>query len=191
MSTSELDRWKDFSYRMARTHYAKRQNPDLKWIESNLDFFFAEIGSDADLYKSWDGVEPYPPNHPNYNPSVSQWLNCPPCACDILSGVVDDIWYQAEQHATDRELKLLDYYWERGDTDEYEAIKEKIMERWEEPLSCCIRSGMDLAFEQSAGVVGFTAGDVQKMYPEGLPKWVDGLYSLPISEMNENTRILL
>jgi hypothetical protein len=188
---NKFEKWKDFAYRMARTHYAKRQNPDLKWIESNLDCFFAEIGSDADLYECWDGTEPYPSNHPKYDHSVSQWLNCPPYACDIVSQAVQYIWGQSEQHATNRERKLLDYYWDRGDIDEYEAIKETIMDRWEEPLHCCIRSGMDLALNQSAGVMGFTAGDVRKMYPEGLPEWVDDLYGLPISEMHQNTRILL
>ena len=45
-------------------------------------------------------------------------------------------------------------------------------EQWGGPVRCCIRAGLDCASAPSAGVVGFNAGDVRRMYPEGVPDWV-------------------
>ena len=39
----------------------------------------------------------------------------------------------------------------------------------------CMRSGFDVAVEQSAGVVGFTVADVKAMWPDKpMPDWVNG-----------------
>ncbi len=55
-------------------------------------------------------------------------------------------------------------------------IRERFYEQWDEqwggPVRCCVRAGLDCASAPSAGVVGFTAGDVRDMYPEGVPDWV-------------------
>lgn len=45
-------------------------------------------------------------------------------------------------------------------------------DQWCGPVRCCLRMGLDLASEGSAGVLGFTAGDVRRMYPEGVPEWI-------------------
>ena len=45
-------------------------------------------------------------------------------------------------------------------------------EQWGGPVRCCVRAGLDFASEPSAGVLGFTAGDLRRMYPEGVPDWV-------------------
>lgn len=44
--------------------------------------------------------------------------------------------------------------------------------KFENQVSCCLRAGLDRASEPSAGVLGFTVGDLRRMYPEGLPNWV-------------------
>lgn len=36
----------------------------------------------------------------------------------------------------------------------------------------CIRAGFDMAVEPSGGVVGFTVGDLRRMYPRGIPGWL-------------------
>ncbi len=41
------------------------------------------------------------------------------------------------------------------------------------------RAGLDMASEPSAGVVGFTIGDLRRMYPEGLPEWIAGGFHGP------------
>lgn len=45
-------------------------------------------------------------------------------------------------------------------------------EQWGGPVRCCIRAGLDCASAPSGGVVGFTAGDIRAMYPDGVPAWV-------------------
>lgn len=51
---------------------------------------------------------------------------------------------------------------------------ERVRDRWCGPATCCIRAGLDCACSPSAGVMGFTAGDLRRMYPEGVPDWVKG-----------------
>lgn len=48
-------------------------------------------------------------------------------------------------------------------------------------VSCCIRAGLDCASSPSAGVIGFTVGDLRRMYPESLPGWVIEGYQPPIT----------
>jgi hypothetical protein len=49
---------------------------------------------------------------------------------------------------------------------------EQFSDQWLGPVRCCIRAGIDFACEPSAGVLGFTAGTVRRMYPDGVPDWV-------------------
>ena len=44
-------------------------------------------------------------------------------------------------------------------------------DQWGGPVCCCIRAGLDMACGPSAGVLGFTAGDLRRMFPEGVPDW--------------------
>jgi hypothetical protein len=56
-----------------------------------------------------------------------------------------------------------------GPTDAWVAWDEQ----WISPVRCCIRAGLDVASNPSRyGVVGFTIGDIRKMYPQGIPQWI-------------------
>lgn len=80
-------------------------------------------------------------------------------------------WDESE----DRELCCGDWFSEFLQSVEgYWQLSERRMENWrfEAQLHSCIRAGLDLASAPSAGVVGFTLGDLRRMYPEGLPDWV-------------------
>ncbi len=39
-------------------------------------------------------------------------------------------------------------------------------------IMCCLRAGVDVAVKPSGGVVGFTIGDVRRMFGNRLPQWV-------------------
>ncbi|GAH59039.1 unnamed protein product, partial [marine sediment metagenome] len=45
-------------------------------------------------------------------------------------------------------------------------------------IACCIRAGIDVANPDNwgGGVIGFTVGDLRKMYPEGIPDWIKANY---------------
>lgn len=45
-------------------------------------------------------------------------------------------------------------------------------EQWGDRVRCCLRAGLDMAAEPSAGVVGFCKEDINRMYPDGVPKWI-------------------
>jgi hypothetical protein len=164
---TKFARWKDFSTRMARTCYTKRQSPSLEEIKADIGSFFEHYVSEehADLYVSWDDSKK--------NPGESEG---PGYVCDLVFELMEYVWARPDKHATKRQQRLLDYYWGRAMFEEYDAIREAIVERWESPVSCCIRAGIDFAYEQSAGVLGFTAGDLRGMYPEGVPDWIKSQY---------------
>ncbi len=44
--------------------------------------------------------------------------------------------------------------------------------RFYNQIVSCIRAGFDMAVEPSAGVIGFTVGDLRRMYPRGIPSWL-------------------
>ena len=50
---------------------------------------------------------------------------------------------------------------------------------------------LDVASEPSAGVVGFTVGDLRKMYPEGIPQWIQDGYESDLSAAKDSDPIWL
>jgi hypothetical protein len=178
---TKFARWKDFSIRMAKACYSKRQNPCLSDVLDDIESFFEYGVSEeyADLYVDWDSSKNFPGQKDG-----------PGCACDIASEICDGLWGQAYNLATTKQRRLLDYYWERQQYDEYDEIREKVVDRWESPMYCCVRSGMDFAYSQSAGVAGFTVGDLLAMYPEGLPDWLKDQWTADITQVPADTHIL-
>lgn len=77
-------------------------------------------------------------------------------------------YYCPGSHIEDLEEVFIPNYWAANTDRQF----EKAVERFCDPVSCCVRAGLDLAVKPSAGVAGFTAGDIRKMYPEGVPDWV-------------------
>lgn len=155
MATNEekFKRWKDFALRMAKVCFseeAEQGHPSPEWIVKNIDWFFDELDPIGEY--SWD-------DDPHY-------------ICDRVSNWVDEIWYQPYNYATEKEVRVLDKLHDRGKYGIYDELKAKIADRWESPLHCCIRSGVDFAYEPSVGVLGYTAGDLRAMYPEGVPDWI-------------------
>ena len=201
-SMVRFNRWKDFALRMAKTCYARNRRPGREWIVNVLEQFFIDFESDdIECIVNWDGSDPYPPGNPlagrvsdlSYcgcdgwrfkhantpNPACDECHGSglrhrpfePTCVTDVVSEFLDGYC-----GCPPRCPSCLDY-----DLDEdckCEEIEERFYEQWEEqwngPVLCCIRAGLDCAFAESAGVLGFTAGDLRKMYPEGVPVWVVG-----------------
>ncbi|MFB6402843.1 hypothetical protein [Pseudomonas putida] len=48
-------------------------------------------------------------------------------------------------------------------------------------IQCCIRAALDIAVEPSAGVIGFTAGDLRKACGGELPDWIATAFTPPLS----------
>lgn len=64
---------------------------------------------------------------------------------------------------------LWDAMWNyRGTEAEFERWRERPMQTL---FVCSIRSAIDMVVAPSAGVAGFTVGDLRRMYPDGIPAW--------------------
>lgn len=69
---------------------------------------------------------------------------------------------------------------------------EQIEHRFINQVTCCIRAGLDVALTPSAGVLGWTVGDLRRMYPLGLPAWVATFFVEPItSKASDEERVWL
>lgn len=194
MTPEQYERWKDFSVRMAKTAFRRNRRPSSHDIIGMVEDFFASIegyGFEYDpesicCIRSWDHSDPYPEGHayrrierqyicgccyPNgYGAGTQPATNdCPHChgtgQCDAyaapmcVSDFVTESFYES----------WIPDYWGL-DEDHYEQARDQ----WAGPPECCIRAGLDCAASPSMGVVGFTAGDIRRMYPDGVPEWVKG-----------------
>lgn len=168
MTPQQYERWKDFALRMASTCYRKARRPDAKWIQEVVQGFFDRLDEeDIPCIVSWDDS-----------------TGGRPCAGDMMTMFLHD--YEpgaprckacvdgADSECRCKEIEHLFY--------------EQWDEQWGGPVHCCVRAGLDCASELSAGVLGFTAGDVRRMYPEGVPDWVfkpnARLHYWPSNEVN-------
>lgn len=74
---------------------------------------------------------------------------------------------------------MSDYMWENR--YEMERGGEMHYGRFGNAIGMCVRAGFDLAVAPSAGVVGFTVGDLRSVFPRGIPDWVNGFFETPIT----------
>lgn len=55
---------------------------------------------------------------------------------------------------------------------------------------CCVRAAVDLAIEASAGVLGFTVGDLRRMYDGEVPAWISDQYEPAIAGQPDEATIM-
>jgi len=98
----------------------------------------------------------------------------------------------------DHEIRELDYCFSDHFDDyfyKYATYNEDGEQtgRFHNQLHTAIRAGLDMVvpdYMVSAGVLGFTIGDLREMYPEGLPDWLPGFVK-PKPETPDDTQIWL
>ena len=73
---------------------------------------------------------------------------------------------------TKRERQRYERLRDGDDWDAADAFLDAVRELHLSPVACCVRAGFDCAVKPSMGVLGFTAGQIRRMYPEGVPDWV-------------------
>lgn len=149
MTELQFERWQDFAMRMARKCYADSWRPSCSWIVGKVAQFFEGIEDDKEFILSiinWDHSE-----GEGYGVG------------DRLSTDIDDCGPGLDNE----EAFTLVYGIERD-----VLAWEQYNAQWLGPVNCCVRAGLDLASEPSMGVIGFTVGDIRKMYPAGVPDWI-------------------
>lgn len=191
MTPEQYDHWKDFAVRMARTCFKGYRRPGPRHILSCVQEFFADIettggyGIDMDtlpVIEDWCNSSEWPEGNPHFERTSNlSYCNCDgvryktgkpdpactecrgaglhyavrssPLVCDIVSGY-EESW--------------MPDYWHGDGGGKWERRRD----RWCDPPHICVRAGLDMAMEQSGGVLGYTAGDLRRMYPEGVPEWI-------------------
>lgn len=188
MTPEQYNRWKDFSLRMARTLYRTVRRPSGKWIVEMVEDFFGWTLDEDDIVclVDWDNSDEYPEGHrlrcQECGGKYPRWTS-PYCVGDMMSVWLGDYHNYvpccpACKNGHGKECRC-------------EDVRELFYEQWDDqwggPIRCCIRAGLDFASAPSAGVMGFTAGDVRTMYPEGVPDWVkNGQWYPAFSETRED-----
>ncbi len=145
MTPDQFDRWHDFSLRMARSGFPHATPERQSKIVQSVDEFFSDLdrdGEDVAAFVDWD-------NCPRVE--IGGIHTYAPCVGDLVADHLSE-HYHVRETAKGR--------------------LEPFGNRFENQVSCCIRAGIDLASSPSAGVVGFTVGDLRRLYPDDLPEWV-------------------
>ena len=159
MNRIQYKRWKDFAIRMSEKGWPikeiMKKEHQRSVILAVLDFFDlieSNYRSDVIRIESWDNTR----ENTNIPPDRYGRYPIAPYICDIVSEMMSS--YNP-------------FYWDDEDNDKaYHAWDDL----WGSRINCCIRAGLDLAANPSAGVLGFTKADLERMYPEGVPKWISG-----------------
>jgi hypothetical protein len=154
MTSEQYDRWKDFTLRMVNVAVgARKRAPSRADVRANIEFFF-ECRMEPETWRhvrDWDRTE--------------DWI-------DDAGRKHHD--YCPADHIADLAEHFIPNYWAIVNS---QSRYERERERWVDPVSCCVRAGLDVAVAPSAGVCGFTAGDVRAMYPEGAPSWLKAFFA--------------
>lgn len=163
MTHDEAGNWAQFAMRMAwesnrwRTH--RRRARVVKEVHDLIGLFLHNY--DLDLVGDWDGNQ--------VNGQGGRWgerygrphleIAYP---CDEFDRMMEDRGY-----VHFRETR-------RGGSEELHTD-------FASSIICCIRAGFDVAVSPSGGVIGerFTAGMIRRMFPEGIPAYVDDYFHGP------------
>lgn len=181
MTREQFNRWRDFALRMVEILTVTKR-PSREWVRERVeDFIDGFSDEDVEKIEDWDSSPVYvcdrstnacydDPDHPGFW-SIQELKEgqLPPITRDGDFGKESARrWARREKHDQDVER------WEEkyDDPDREMMAHDQFDEQWWSPVSCCVRAGLDMACEPSAGVIGFTMGDLRKMYPEGIPDWI-------------------
>ena len=102
------------------------------------------------------------PNYDFHYPHIINWDNCERSEKRDIYGHTHPLAsYPCDFMST--------FLWDAGLEDEHGEYTGKVGRA----VNCCIRAAMDVAVAPSAGVVGYTIGDLRRMWaPRPLPSWV-------------------
>lgn len=157
MNRIQYRRWKDFAIRMSQKGWSIReimrkehQNAVIPAVQEFFSHMDWDYKNDVIRIESWDDTRTDTARGRDYYGHYS----IGPYVCDIVSEFLNN-WNP--------------FHW---DDEESDKAYEHWDDNWGGRIRCCIRAGLDLAVELSAGVLGFTKGDLERMYPEGAPMWI-------------------
>jgi hypothetical protein len=203
VTPEQYERWKDFALRMARTCWQGQRRPDTEWIVEKVEEFFEAYYPDADEaedVKSWDHTEGKGVYGVGDNMSdFAHEQRERPGYWTIKDSDTDRIRaYKKRLVArglSDEDVEAKVAKFEERLDESFDDREDQAFEQWDDqwmgPVRCCIRAGLDTAATPSGGVVGFTVGDLRRMYPDGLPNWIHDAYEGKLREAADTDGVWL
>lgn len=168
MTQEQYERWKDFARRMVNVAVSSRKrSPSRADVLGNIDFFFEcrmDPNEEWSRVRDWDHTE---------KKADARDRSGPMCPGDHISDLTEH---------------FIPNYWSLSDS---ESQYEKAYERFVSPVACCVRAGLDVACAPSAGVIGFTVGDIRSMYPEGVPAWIAAFFEGNFADFKDKEPVCL
>ena len=167
MTKKEFERMKDFAIRMTVVsiggkRWQKVVRGHVEEILSRMDC--PNFGFEYQRIQNWDNAR-QGPDLDMYGHKVRHCM----LPCDFMS----------------------DYLYDHGLEREHESRSghcESVQTKVGSAVSCCIRAAMDIAVHPSGGVVGFSVGDLRKMWaPEPIPAWVAQWFKRPLKASTKDS----
>jgi len=157
MTKLQFRRWYGFALRMARYGFRSGKLPrrSVERVEEMIRDFFRDILDDDKWYAEHHGK--------GMIERIVDWDHSDDEGIDrnaILYGAGDRVTLMLEER-----YNPFRYSGPRSQYDRWDEL-------WGNRVRCCIRAGLDLAGEPSAGVFGFTVGGLRRMYKRKIPDWI-------------------
>lgn len=164
MTPEQYNRWLRFALRMAHRGWPRLPRKSRKKTAEMVKDFFRCLDKEVvPRIRSWDDTDECAAcvaNRPEAR-RTGNWYKLNTCHCTVL--VCDAV----TELVNDRNP----YPYTDAPEGGYEYRRWN--ESWGARVQCCIRAGLDLASEPSAGVLGFEICDLRRMYRGNIPAWIN------------------
>lgn len=165
MTQEQYNHWVRFALRMAHRGWPRLPRKSRKKVGEMVKDFFRCLDKElVPRIRSWDDTDECAgcvANRPEAE-RTQNWYKLNTCHCQTL--VCDEVTCLVE----DRNPKPY------NDNADYGGAQYRQWEEtWGSRVRCCIRAGLDLACEPSAGVLGFEICDLRRMYRGNIPAWIN------------------
>lgn len=182
MNREQFDRWLDFATRMAETCFSDSRRPSADWVAEQAEEFILNYQNCYRNVRGWDGC----------NKGIYVCDDMTKWSTDSMPGFR---WTIENQLQRQRDALIDRICAEREDanyralvdvlSEEIESVLDKKVHlaeaqwaaQWAAPVEWCVRAGLGLALGERGMVIGFTAGDIRLMYPEGVPAWITSQFN--------------
>lgn len=173
MTDDQLKNWYRFALRMSHRGWKGLPHKSRKQIASYVKDFFRRLENFDDpdepllpRVRSWDDTDECAKcvaNRPEAE-RTQNWYKLNTCHCQTL---ICDVFTEIEEGWNPY------YYNHDARIHEGGYAYQKWQARWADKVRCCIRAGLDMAAERSAGVLGFEVCDLRRMYRDRIPSWIN------------------
>lgn len=161
MDAVEYERTREFAIAMARGGWEHMTEARREKLAAKVEYFF-DVYLPSD-HEALPRIRAW--DQTDRDPEADGWAR-ETYVCDLVSEFM-------ERWTPER-------VWERNGDGKFASC-----------IAACIRAGMDVAAEQSAGVVGFTVGDVRRMYGGVIPDWVNEAYEGQLAAAADDAQVWL